>query len=252
MLLKKAWVPPDHPVKYINFNTWVECNLTCDYCDYMRNPAKPAKFPKGPLIAAMVQDMFARNLVSPDGYVAWGGGEVTNYKDFPAMMALFAANGIRQNVNTNAVIFSPEIESALRDGSVDVQISIDSGTPATYAAVKGRDVFDRVAANIARYCAAGAVTLKYIIKNSNSADGDIDGFIALCADVRPSRIILVPEKNEQNSHTFEDGVIRGAARLIVKGRAAALEVTDDHRHSFQPDYLSAIDAESKRLKGKAD
>lgn len=79
---------------------------------------------------------------------------------------------------TNAFIYDDEIAMNLQNNPKSaINLSIDAGTPATWAKVKGVDNFDLVTDNLVKYyshlSSPGQITMKYIVLpgiNDNLAD----------------------------------------------------------------------------------
>jgi molybdenum cofactor biosynthesis enzyme MoaA len=67
--------------------------------------------------------------------------------------------------------------------------SLDAGTRESYTKIKGKDVFDTVVENIRRYAAnSGNIQLKYIVMPENCNDDDLNGFLAICGEIKPMKI----------------------------------------------------------------
>lgn len=71
-------------------------------------------------------------------------------------------------VHSSGIKFSPAIENAIREGALNVVISIDSSSPDIYKRIKRVDCYNKVIENIKKYAQAnaegyGLMTSKYII-----------------------------------------------------------------------------------------
>jgi organic radical activating enzyme len=224
LLEKRRWKKA-YPIKYLVINDWTECNLRCKYC-YTLNPNSPrfSGEKRTHHLPLLIEDMFANKYIDPEGIVDWGGGEVTLYKDFEPVAAMFAERRIRQNVNTNAVRFSSTIERGLREKTMSVQVSVDAGTRETYQQVKGRDAFEPVWENIGKYAQAGDLTVKYIIYNLNSQIENVHNFIRLCQQHQVISVVLTPEVRQDTQGTFTDDTLRNVAIFAHEAKQAQLNL----------------------------
>ncbi len=95
-----------------------------------------------------------------------------------------------------------------------VEVSIDAGTPETYARVKGKDAFDRVVSNLVEYSRSGKIQLKYIVMKDNLEDADINGFLNLARLINVESVMVTPEWGQCHDGVFDDRHLRKIARLI--------------------------------------
>jgi molybdenum cofactor biosynthesis enzyme MoaA len=72
-------------------------------------------------------------------------------EDFEEILLLLSGHGCTSIVNTNGTVYSAVLCNALANGTASITCSIDAGTPATYARLKGRDCIDRVLSHLGRY-----------------------------------------------------------------------------------------------------
>jgi len=153
--------------------------------------------------------------MDPAGRVTWGGGDISALPEFNRVSQLFTANGIRQTFKTSGFKFLPGLAGALERNLAEVEVSVDAGTPETYALVKGKDAFDRVTSNLREYAEAGEIHLKYIACKDNLGDRDIDGFVELARDLGTKYVIVTPEwKQCHDGALLQDEYLSAIARLI--------------------------------------
>jgi MoaA/NifB/PqqE/SkfB family radical SAM enzyme len=70
------------------------------------------------------------------------------------MVAHLKERGARVLFNSNAISLSERLSRALIGAGLDeLRVSLDASTPATYARIRGVDAFDKVMANVERFCA---------------------------------------------------------------------------------------------------
>jgi pyruvate-formate lyase-activating enzyme len=94
-------------------------------------------------------------------------------------------------LSTNASVYNEKIAALLRDGIIEVNVSLDAGTRETFARVKGRDCWNAVKDNAGKYAAArGKFHLKYImLEGINDNKADMDGFLELCGKLKVGAIL---------------------------------------------------------------
>ena len=176
---------------------------------------------------ALFTDAVSRDLVAPDAMIHWGGGEVAIYRHFEPVAGLLNQNGVAQFVNTNALVFSPVIEQGLKQRSMVVQVSVDAGTPETYAQVKGRDAFEVVFKNLARYARAGDVQAKYIVMELNNRPEEVEGFMAACAQAGVGEIVVVPETGELVRGAISERTLDAAAAMLAAALKRGMVLNED-------------------------
>lgn len=140
----------------LNFSHFTRCNLKCNYC-YVQREARNAVSEGRVSVLAVLRAMIQQELLSPDAVVHWGGGEPTLLEEFDELLTLLSAHGCTSMVNTNGTIYSMALCDALRRGTAFVTCSIDAGTPATYAALKGRDCFEQAFSHLVTGNCGGSV-----------------------------------------------------------------------------------------------
>lgn len=226
LLSKAQWTPPPYPINNITINDWYICNLKCEYC-YTRDVKRWHKLignKRTHDVYLLFKDIVKNKYLNPGGIVTWGGGEVTVYKGFSPTARLLMDYGATQAVNTNAVLYSKFIEEGLATHKMEVQVSVDAGSRKSYREVKGLDAYHRVCENISKYSQAGDLMLKYIIYRKNSTEADIEGFIELCRNSKPSAVILCPESNEQNQKQVSQNTLQAVARIAGELKKMDLQV----------------------------
>jgi MoaA/NifB/PqqE/SkfB family radical SAM enzyme len=78
-----------------------------------------------------------------------GIGEPLLNRDLPRMVAHLKTRRAHVLFNSNAITLSPRMARALLDAGLDeLRVSLDASTAATYARIRGVDVFDRVVGNL--------------------------------------------------------------------------------------------------------
>lgn len=184
-------------VKVVNFNDVYlvleltnQCPLACTHCiqgfrdDY--DHLKTAGHMDPALVHGLLDDLKARGARFNDLILFWLG-EPLLHPEFPAIYrAVLAAARTAKlfntvTVHTNAVKLTGEI-AALAAAHCDVRqqwhFSIDAATRGTYRAIKGRDLFDEVAANVEAMVAVRAaararyprLVFQFIVRDVNRCE----------------------------------------------------------------------------------
>src|SRR5262249_22654925 len=156
--------------------------LRCNYCFFeTQDPASFADgyqpYPLLPVLRRLIDD----DSLAPHAIIDWGGGEPTAYPEFDALLELLLAHGTFHYLHTNATPPPPS----------HVICSVDAAPPHTYSRIKRRASLRRVWATLHEYARLGArVTLKYIVKNDNCADAELEAFVARAAGVGAGELIV--------------------------------------------------------------
>jgi len=181
-LYEKDWDDEDY-IDRLQFNYWVKCNSRCIYC-YAENNKKVFANMVPYNVVPVIEDLVNKGYLRNGGEIAFGGGEPTIYPEFDDLINLFTRSGIDfMRVHSSGIKFSPAIENAIRQGALNVVVSIDSACPETYRRIKRVDCFDKVMENLKKYAEAntdgyGLMTTKYIIiPHINDNIREIEGWI---------------------------------------------------------------------------
>lgn len=211
------------------------CNLRCRYCFVYINEAEDRPDVDYDVLPVF-RELLEKGMLDPAGYVEWGGGEPTILPTFPALMALLKQYGLRQQIHTSGVRFSPEIEEGLKGGLLQVVTSIDSGTRETYLKVKGRDRHDVVWENMARYARTGGnMALKYILRHDNSDPENVRQFVQKAKAAGIKRIAITPDMREIAQNTVSEETIYAFALMVHEAKSLGLEP------QIRDEYLNPAD-----------
>jgi MoaA/NifB/PqqE/SkfB family radical SAM enzyme len=139
------------------------CNSRCVTCDIWRSPRRNM----APALVDQIVD------ACPDLGVRWvllSGGEAMQHPDWPAIATRLRATGARVLLLTNGLLLRKQIDAVAANVD-EVIISLDGGTAATYAAIRGVDAFDLVCEGIGAASARGIpVTTRTTIGRANYAE----------------------------------------------------------------------------------
>ncbi len=114
--------------------------------------------------------MFDKGIIKypEESCFSFGGGEPTILENFDEFIYMLLDKGCKNiRINTSGIKYSKGIERGLKEGSVSIVISTDSGGKQTYEKIKRVKTYDKVWKNIAKYrkaaCRENLVKVKYII-----------------------------------------------------------------------------------------
>jgi len=175
-----------YKLKRINFNPHrLFCNLNCSYC-FITPSKRESRFPPYSVLQA-VEFLFNNNFIDDTCEFLWGGGESTILPEFETVTRLIADKGHKQVLNTNGTVFSEAWAYTLAlSKETYFNISIDSGTRETYKRIKGKDMFDIVWTNIAKYQSVAknkySFKAKYILMETNREKNELENFIRKCVE----------------------------------------------------------------------
>ncbi len=195
----KDW-DDDKRFKEIELSHWIHCNCACCYCALL--PETKGKITEHKTNSPVVQifpiikRMIKENMIHPNAYFVFGGGELTVLKEFPNIIKLLlkqkeASYGFW--FQTNGIKYEKYLSKALekKDRRTGILISIDSGSRETFKLLKRRDCYNDVIKNIKHYIKNAKkcgnddrIISKYIIMpNVNDNREEIDKWIKTCKDI---------------------------------------------------------------------
>ena len=232
---------------FIDLAHYSYCNLRCDYCGFTQNDS----FHKAKYSALDILEQFKDQDVELDSSVDFNGGEPSILPDIGQYLQLLRDKRIRTRMYSNAVVYSQEIEDALRDGTISwLIVSVDAGTRATFSRTKLRDHYETVVSNIRRYSAAcdgkksGQVASKYIFTMSNYGDEDIHGYVDDMLAAKPHQIWLLydfQDFDRINDPSY-DILVTAYAKMFAAFQRAGISPLH-----FYESFLDPVVSESREL-----
>lgn len=171
---------------YVRIAVTEHCNLSCRYC----RPALKDMLGRERLLAASTDVLTDDDIVSVVSAMAemgvmkvrLTGGEPLLRPGLAALAArLRAIDGIRRlGVTTNGMLLAAQAHSLREAGVTDMNISLDSLRPATFAAITGADAFDRVWKGLEASLAAGFERVKLnVVYMHGTNDDEVEDFLRL-------------------------------------------------------------------------
>lgn len=222
------------------------CNLSCCYCN-MQKHTKPSMR----LIDAMrAMGEFFQGVKLNINFTT---GEFFIKRDCDEILEFCRTRDYLVNFTTNGSVYRDAVAELAASGNIDhMNISLDSGTPETYAKIKGVDCFGRTVGNLEKYHELHIpLVLKYILlEGINDNTADIDAFFRIAGRLEASVAISTNQyvKNSRLKPESMDLI----ERLIHKCRSSGLTVIP-YRDFFNLEDVRALDAilntEFARAKG---
>jgi len=131
----------------------------------------------------------------------------------------------------------------MKDGSMSVQISPDSGTEETYFKIKRQNNFNNVWENIKRYAQApDMLFVKYIFFSMSAYENDVRCFIKKCIEAGVKNIVIDCESNSANNPRSPFGSI---TEDIIKLAVLMKHLADENNIKYEISYQWR--AEHKKL-----
>ncbi len=178
-LKEQEWDNEDY-ISFINFNNWTICNEHCVYC-WLNDENRPHQ--KQYNVYPAIKDMAEHGYLRKGGNITIAGGEPSVAPEFDDLIKLFIYYDLSSiRVLTNATKYSEIVERGIKEGRVNIVVSVDSGTKETFIKVKRFDFYDKVWENIKKYASVqplpDRVKTKYIlIPNINDNENEIEKWL---------------------------------------------------------------------------
>lgn len=234
------------------------CNVKppCVYCEWDYSKSLEGAFVDAPFTTDTLREWgpFFDNAVS---LVNCSIGEPFMMKEFDDLLDAFGDSGKVLEMTTNGQILTDRNIQKLLGRPVDLYISLDAGTPETYAKLRN-DRFNAIVANLRRLIGAKGgpgrqprVHLVFMPMQINVHE--LEAFVCLCADLRVDRLVLRPLNDspsvtldwERAGHRFDyqkellpfDELVRVSGRAAELCRQYGVELAD------QMDFGGAMGAQ---------
>lgn len=223
--------PHEKNIKFFTINHFTKCNSNCVYCGIGRK-TEDIKFKLLPILKRLIKD----KMINDSCLINWGGGEPTICNEFEELAAYLHKNNIRQAINSSGIEFSQTILEGLKDGSMSIQISPDSGTEETYRKIKRQKNFNRVWENIRKYAQyPNMLFVKYIFFSWNANENDIRCFMQKCIESGVKNIVIDCESNSaaNNPRCFWGPITDEIVQLAILMKKLAIENDIKYEISYQ-------------------
>ena len=204
-LSSAEWAEDDY-FDHFTFNYWSNCNSKCIYCYTKDLPENEKKqyYEVYPIIKDMAQKGLLHS--TPRNCTVFGGGEPTILKEFDKLVDLFICEGFDNiRVNSSGIKYSKTLEKGLKNNSVSLVISPDSGTKESYIQIKRVNCFEKVWDNIKKYAKnqgnENNLKVKYIvIPKINDNREEIDKWFEMVQKCGVKSVSVSVEQNWYSKH----------------------------------------------------
>ena len=227
-LREDEWDNDDY-ISFINFNNWTICNEHCVYC-WLNDADRPRQ--KQYNVYPAVKDMAEKGYLRKGGNITIAGGEPSSAPEFDDLIKLFIdydLNSIR--ILTNASKYSAVLEQGIKEGRLNIVVSVDSGVKETFIKVKRRDFYDIVWNNIRRYAAvqpaSDRVKTKFIlIPDVNDTEEEITAWLdkSIEAGVRHIAFDVEMMWYDKNKDNIPDKIMQLVKFTLDKVKEKGLDI----------------------------
>jgi len=159
-----------------------------------------------------------KNMIADDANWTVACGEITIH---PLKERIYDfVRGQATKFYTNGFVYDEGVAENLRlNPRSDILLSLDSGTPETFAKMKGVDKFDVVLKNMDEYCENGArpgqVRYKYILMPGlNDNLSDYEGIVQTMKRHETNNIILTRDYRRDSTYEEKQAFIYAAKQLV--------------------------------------
>lgn len=139
------------------------CQLDCSFCMYKDFRKKNSGLLPWTLYVKLIRDLASAGVRSA---TFTGGGEPLTHPNFSVFVDIAKFSGLEVGLITNGVAAELILEEASKFKFV--RVSLDAGTPETYAKIKGRSYFYRVLQNVRKLVYSGVtVGISFVVCEEN-------------------------------------------------------------------------------------
>ena len=193
-LVEKDWTFSNNKISFINLDYWTKCNSCCSFCFTSKNKEYYNSFDNYNFLP-ILEDMIQKGIISPEGHVSFGGGEVTLLSEFEIVLNKLIDLGFKHiKIHTSCIQYSNAIEYGLGKGVIELIVSVDSGSKSLHKKIKGVESYDQVWNNLSKYISHkkgnSTVKTKYIlIPDVNDSITEIDLWLEKSKNIGVSSVI---------------------------------------------------------------
>ncbi len=164
------------------------CNSRCATCDIWKNPRRNMPWSLVEALAVQIKPLQVR-------WVLLSGGEAMQHPHWPQIAERLRREGAQIMLLTNGLLLRKQADDVIRHID-EVIVSLDGGTPQTYAAIRGVDGFDLILEGIHRLRQAGIpVTTRTTVQRANFREIPLIIEAALGVDVNRISFLSVDVAN---------------------------------------------------------
>jgi MoaA/NifB/PqqE/SkfB family radical SAM enzyme len=188
-------------------------------------------------------------------------GEPFMMKEFDDLLDAFGDGGKVLEMTTNGQILTDRNIQRLLGRPIDLYVSLDAGTPETYAKLRNNR-FDGILHNLRRLISAkggpGRLPHVHLVFMPMRVNGhELEAFIRLCADLRVDRMVLRPLNHSPSVNldweragyrfAYQEELLPFDELVRVSGRAAELCRVHGVELADQMDFGGAMGEQFERL-----
>jgi organic radical activating enzyme len=175
-------------LEYAVLNSTFNCNFTCTYCGQVPERGEMGGYDIYPVL----EQLYDKNLVSPNLNVTIAGGEPTIMKNFDNILNLIMTRSSNPTITvfSNMYLKSDPLKKYINSGQIHLLCSIDAASRDTFKTIKNVDGFEKVWCNLNELTYKKNVTLKMILLDENYTEVEqfvklaiSNGFKKICIDV---------------------------------------------------------------------
>jgi MoaA/NifB/PqqE/SkfB family radical SAM enzyme len=168
------------------------CNSRCVTCDYWRHG-------RTNLTLAALRDLLPALAALETRVVLLSGGEPLLNPEWAEIARVLGSHGLKPWLLTSGLSLAKHASRAARLFD-SITVSLDGTVPATYAAIRGLDAFDKVCEGIEAASAAGAaVTVRVTLQRANYRE--LPRFVALARGLGAVQVSFLAV-DVGNAHAF--------------------------------------------------
>jgi pyruvate-formate lyase-activating enzyme len=213
------------------------CNVKppCVYCEWDHNKKLEGAHVDTPFTVDTLKEWgeFFDNSLS---LVNCSIGEPFMMKNLDDLLEIFGNAGKQLEMTTNGQILTDRNIQRLLGRNIDLYISLDAGTPETYAKLRNQR-FDAILHNLRRLIDAkggpgGLPRVQLVFMPMRVNVHELDAFVRICADLRVDRLVLRPLNYSDGNaldwerggyhYVYQNELLPFDELVLVSGRAAEL------------------------------
>ena len=217
-------------ISYLSIGLFSTCNLRCKYCYFTHEQLGKKLSPKRTKLLPLVKKFADADMLKNTVDIGVAGGEPTLFEDLPETLNFLAerysspgfvllSNSTLENKTKKLAEELKKVDKKLQK---TLYTSIDAGTPETYKAVRGKDLFNAVCKNIINYAKKESfnnINLKYILlfDHINTSDKDVFGFLNFVKKVmlnsKNCKLSITLDCDMLSNEPFDDKMIAAAGKI---------------------------------------
>jgi MoaA/NifB/PqqE/SkfB family radical SAM enzyme len=200
----------------VYFEVTNRCNLLCETCPRTFEALEPPADMSWPLFTSIVDQLPGLKRA-----VLHGVGEPMLVKNLPRMIRYLKERGVYVLFNTNGTLLAPRKRPEIIESGLDeLRVSLDAAEAKSFAAVRGKNFFDRIVRNVGEFTSlqreigAARPRVSLWLTGLKETIGQLPDFVRLAARIGVGEVYL-------QRLVFDDlgrGLAREASSLFEQTR----------------------------------